>query len=85
MTVPLLHPLPRWLTRIGQPDPRVTVYLLVLLADLVVLAVLRATGTDSATALGLLTAISTLGADTALRLTGPGHRPGGPATDGAAR
>jgi hypothetical protein len=85
MNVPLFHPLPRWLTRIGQPDPRVTVYLLVLLTDLAVFVVLHAVGMDSATALGLLTAISALGADTALRLAGPGHGPGAPAAHGGIR
>lgn len=81
MNVPLFHPLPRWLTRIGQPDPRVAVYLLVLLVDLIVLAMLLVTGMDSATALGLLTAVSALGADTAARLTGPSQT-GGEAASG---
>lgn len=67
---PLSSRMPRWLTRIGCPDPRFRAYVLLALGGLVVLGVSSRVGLDSGEVLGWMVAVSVLATDIVRRLFG---------------
>ena len=72
MGFPLWSRMPRWLARVGVPDPRVGVCVVVFSVTVVVLALARLAGVDSGEVLGWAVLAGMVSADVVRRWFGQG-------------